>query len=99
MLSVLWRALVSAAGSLLRTAVRMFSGRLPIKLLETPVLDLLRDFAQGRGNSSDYYDALNRLGSLKPDLWLPAQPWNGQNANLYGSEWNDLLAGNRKLLP
>jgi glyoxylase-like metal-dependent hydrolase (beta-lactamase superfamily II) len=76
----------------------VFSGRIPVK--GKPAMEaLFSDFGHGRGNSHDYYDALLRLGDLRPDLWLPAQPADGQNAKLYDSDWEDLLAGNRKLLP
>jgi hypothetical protein len=39
--------------------------------------------------------ALGRIQELQPELWLPARPVHGQNANLYGSDWQDALAGRR----
>ena len=47
--------------------------------------------------SLDYLVALYRLGDVKPDLWLPAVAVDGQNANLYDREWQDLIAYNYRL--
>ena len=44
----------------------------------------------------DFLVSLFRLGGLEPDLWLPAAA-AGQNANLYDSEWRDLIAYNYRL--
>ena len=38
------------------------------------------------------------LQALHPDLWLPSQPVNGQNANLYDNDWKKILDGNRRML-
>jgi len=38
-----------------------------------------------------YVDSLRQLASLNPDLWLPAVPLDGQNANLYDHAWRDVL--------
>jgi glyoxylase-like metal-dependent hydrolase (beta-lactamase superfamily II) len=76
----------------------LFSGRIPVHLSSAAEKALAADFARGQGNSDDYRAALHRLGDLKPDLWLPAFPSQGQNANLYDSEWQDTLKGNEDLL-
>ena len=34
------------------------------------------------------------MEALTPAVWLPLAPVDGQNANLYGREWADMLAGN-----
>ena len=40
--------------------------------------------------------SLARIPELQPELWLPARPVHGQNANLYGSDWQDALTGRRQ---
>jgi glyoxylase-like metal-dependent hydrolase (beta-lactamase superfamily II) len=77
----------------------LFSGRLPIKRTETAVKGLYTEFSEGRGNPSAYRASLDRLAGLKPDLWLPSFPIDGQNAFLYDSEWQDTLDENRELFP
>jgi hypothetical protein len=34
---------------------------------------------------------------VTPDLWLPAVPVHGQNANLYDRDWENVLGQNRQL--
>jgi glyoxylase-like metal-dependent hydrolase (beta-lactamase superfamily II) len=77
----------------------LLSGRIPITGTRPVVRKLFDDFLAGRGNALDYADSVKQLGTLKPDLWLPASPTDGQNANLYGSEWEDIIAANRNLHP
>lgn len=38
---------------------------------------------------------LGRVAELQPELWLPARPVHGQNANLYGNDWQDKVGGRR----
>lgn len=45
-----------------------------------------------------YLASLESLRAIDPDLWLPAVPINGQNANLYDTEWDDVLRSNRGLV-
>jgi glyoxylase-like metal-dependent hydrolase (beta-lactamase superfamily II) len=75
----------------------LFSGRIPIKLNQAAAA-WLRDVSKSPANLLDYRASLDQLGALKPDLWLPALLSDGQNANLYDSEWQDIIANNRKLL-
>jgi hypothetical protein len=83
----------------------LFSGRIPIKVDQSVKLDvsevkvLLKDFASGGGNRNDYAASLDLLLPLQPDLWLPAVPVDGQNANLYDTEWEEIIASNRAVLP
>jgi glyoxylase-like metal-dependent hydrolase (beta-lactamase superfamily II) len=76
----------------------LFAGRIPAHVSPAAAKDLAADLARGQAKSDDYRAALRRLGELKPDLWLPAFPSAGQNANLYDSEWQDTLTGNEQLL-
>jgi hypothetical protein len=75
----------------------LFSGRIPVKLSNETAAQFDRDFSQGRGDVADYLDSLRRLYQVKPDLWLPAFPVDGQNANLYGGDWREILAENSRV--
>jgi glyoxylase-like metal-dependent hydrolase (beta-lactamase superfamily II) len=77
----------------------LFSGRIPIRRNQAAVEALLADFRKPGGALRTYQASLDKLDRLKPDLWLPAVPMDGQNANLYDTEWQDLLTANRELLP
>ena len=44
---------------------------------------------------AEYLRALDRLAEVTPDLWLPAVPVHGQNANLYDRDWDKVLEQNR----
>jgi hypothetical protein len=36
---------------------------------------------------------------VNPDLWLPAVPIHGQNANLYDQDWAKVVAQNLRMFP
>ncbi len=63
----------------------LFSGRIPIRYKVETWAELFADISKSRDASADYLISVNRLGELKPDLWLPAVATDGRNANLYGS--------------
>jgi glyoxylase-like metal-dependent hydrolase (beta-lactamase superfamily II) len=73
----------------------LFSGRIPIKINQEAGVALFSDFMKARGSVEAYLDSLNRLLGVSPDLWLPAVPVDGQNANLYDSQWAHNLAENQ----
>jgi glyoxylase-like metal-dependent hydrolase (beta-lactamase superfamily II) len=73
----------------------LFSGRIPIKVNQETGVALFSDFMSSRGSAALYLTCLNQLRSLKPDLWLPAIPTDGQNANLYDSQWEQVIEENR----
>jgi glyoxylase-like metal-dependent hydrolase (beta-lactamase superfamily II) len=70
----------------------LFTGRIPVKLNRAAYVELLWDVQKTPGNARAYQGSLGRLAELKPDLWLPAFPTEGQNANLYGDDWRKVLA-------
>jgi glyoxylase-like metal-dependent hydrolase (beta-lactamase superfamily II) len=72
----------------------LFSGRIPIKVEQEAGEALFADFRNARGNIPDYLESLKILSSVKPDLWLPAVPSQGQNTNLYDQQWDQLLREN-----
>lgn len=72
----------------------LFSGRIPIRYKVETWAELFGDLSKSREAAADYLISVNRLGALKPDLWLPAVATDGRNANLYDSEWQDIIADN-----
>jgi glyoxylase-like metal-dependent hydrolase (beta-lactamase superfamily II) len=76
----------------------LFSGRMPVKADRAAVAGLLADLNESRGNATDYAASLRELSGVKPELWLPAVPVDGQNARLYDRDWDAIIAENRKLL-
>jgi glyoxylase-like metal-dependent hydrolase (beta-lactamase superfamily II) len=76
----------------------LFSGRLPVKLTAPTVEQLLRELAGPEGRPAEYAASLDRLANVSPDLWLPAVPIHGQNANLYDRDWATVLGQNRQLV-
>jgi glyoxylase-like metal-dependent hydrolase (beta-lactamase superfamily II) len=77
----------------------LFSGRIPVRLETQPTLDLIRDVPRTEDGREAYRQSLGQLRQRRPDLWLPAIPVNGQNANLYDNEWVEVLAANAELFP
>lgn len=75
----------------------LFSGPIPIKPTQATRQGLFADFLRRPEDARDYVASLDRLSKVQPDLWLPASPHDGQNANLYDNLWRDLLAENRAL--
>jgi glyoxylase-like metal-dependent hydrolase (beta-lactamase superfamily II) len=72
----------------------LFSGRIPIKVNQASGSRLLADFRAGTADVHAYLTTLTQLVRWKPDLWLPAVPADGQNANLYGNAWELILQEN-----
>jgi glyoxylase-like metal-dependent hydrolase (beta-lactamase superfamily II) len=72
----------------------LFSGRIPIKVNHEAGVALFSDFSRSRGDVREYLATLIELGGLRPDLWLPAIPSDGQNANLYENQWTKVLSDN-----
>ncbi len=76
----------------------LISGRIPVKLTDVTADEVTGAVRARGGSASQYLQALNRLAAFDPDLWLPARPVHGQNANLYDADWKTVLAQNRRLL-
>jgi glyoxylase-like metal-dependent hydrolase (beta-lactamase superfamily II) len=75
----------------------LFSGPIPIKPGRESATSLAKDLARRREDVPDYRASLRRLQDVSPNVWLPASPLNGQNANLYDEDWRDILTGNEQL--
>lgn len=66
----------------------LISGRIPVKMSQEAGESLIADLTHPPGDVREYFASLTRLHDASPpDLWLPAVPTQGQNANLYGDEW------------
>jgi len=76
--------------------VVLFSGRIPAPA-NGAALEEFRAQLKEPGDRAECLASLTQLGSLKPDVWLPALPLGSQNANLYDSDWVELILGNRSL--
>jgi hypothetical protein len=73
----------------------LLSGRIPVK--PSPEAAERLQFEVGtRGSAAEYLKSLDRLAKVSPNLWLPAVPVQGQNANLYDQDWMKVLAQNRQ---
>jgi glyoxylase-like metal-dependent hydrolase (beta-lactamase superfamily II) len=77
----------------------LVSGRIPEKLADSTAEQVLREVAGPGGSVEEYRKSLDRLEPVNPDLWLPAVPVHGQNANLYDQDWAKVVARNREMLP
>ncbi len=73
------------------------SGRFPIDPDLHADAELFSDISVSRETTLDYLVSVYRLGEAKPELWLPAVPSNGRNANLYDDEWKNILADNYRV--
>jgi glyoxylase-like metal-dependent hydrolase (beta-lactamase superfamily II) len=81
---------VAPQGYLLEWAGKtvLLSGRIPLQINQVGAERLISDLTNGRGDMRAYFDSIMELARFKPDLWLPAIPTDGQNANLYDSDWD-----------
>jgi len=79
----------------------LVSGRIPSKIQAGPQAnkELVEALSGPGGNAAQYRQALDTLATLHPDIWLPAVPVHGQNANLYGDDWADTIAQNGLVVP
>jgi hypothetical protein len=72
----------------------LVSGRIPVKPA-APALEALR--LEVGADAAAYFRSLEKLAKLRPDLWLPAVPIHGQNANVYDDEWLKTLGANQNV--
>ncbi len=75
----------------------LFSGRIPIAPQDQNDTALLAEISKSPTAALDYLVSVYRLGDPRPDLWLPAFPVDGQNANLYDKEWQAILNVNYRV--
>jgi glyoxylase-like metal-dependent hydrolase (beta-lactamase superfamily II) len=77
----------------------LVSGRIPVKYEAQVTAQLMREVAGDAARRDAYLNSLRELRTVTPDLWLPAVPVHGQNANLYDQEWDEVLAQNAQFFP
>lgn len=75
----------------------LLTGRIPINRSHATVAALEADFRHNDGDVAAYRASLRQLNDVNPDLWLPAHPADGQNANLYDRAWESILSDNAEL--
>jgi hypothetical protein len=76
----------------------LVSGNFPSTLSRSSVADVNKLIRSLGGDMSKHADTLREFRDIQPNLWLPAKPLNGQNANLYDTQWDDCLFRNLQLL-
>ena len=72
----------------------LITGKIPVPVGYREIEWLYAELSQSRTDTVDFLVSVHALDALEPDLWLPASPSNGQNANLYANEWKDTLEKN-----
>jgi glyoxylase-like metal-dependent hydrolase (beta-lactamase superfamily II) len=72
----------------------LFSGQIPIKMNHNALDRLVADLMSPRGDLRGYFTSITRLQNQHPDLWLPTNPADGQNANLYDKDWERTIEDN-----
>ena len=77
----------------------LLSGRIPVQISQEAGRRLIADLLHPPGDIRAYFTALTRLHQdARPDLWLPAVPTHGQNANLYDNQWTREIEDNLLLI-
>jgi hypothetical protein len=72
----------------------LFSGPIPVRVTMETWADLSPDISTSRDAAADYLISVNRLAEIDPNLWLPAVPTHGRNANLYNGDWKEIIFEN-----
>jgi glyoxylase-like metal-dependent hydrolase (beta-lactamase superfamily II) len=77
----------------------LFSGRIPVKISQEAEQGLIADLTHPPGDVGAYVATITRLRESRgPDLWLPAVPTHGQNANLYDDQWSREIEENVRIV-
>ena len=76
----------------------LVSGKIPITITDGNVHQLSNALHQSADGPREYERSLHMLQQLRPNLWLTTRPKYGQNANIYGSEWKDVIEANLNLV-
>ena len=75
----------------------LFSGRIPNYPKVEMERGLFSEISKSRETTVDYLTAVYRLGESTPDLWLPETGADGQNANVYDNEWDNVITYNYRV--
>lgn len=71
------------------------NGRKTVSRLQPQWDDLLKELAASPAVSKSYQESLTQLATFSPNVWLPAMPLTGQNANLYDDDWQTIIVNNQ----
>lgn len=74
----------------LSNKIIVISGRIPTGGDQRAIEELLSTGKAGM-TPPDYIAVLRGLSPIRPQIWLPLNPVNSQNANLYDGEWQSIL--------
>lgn len=69
----------------------LISGRVPTGGDRRTIEQLFSPARKPALSPQEFIASLRSLLDVRPDLWLPASPVNGQNANLYDGKWQNIL--------
>lgn len=72
----------------------LLTGKIPLKFTR----ETQQDLNATSFDVSRFADSLSRMRIISPDVWLPARPVHGQNANLYDRDWHEVLRDTRMSL-
>ncbi len=91
---------ISPIGYMLKWAGKsvLISGQVPAKLNQGTRASLAADLKRSNDDLRDYFLCMQRLHSLKVNMWLPAIAVNCQNANLYDYHWGQVIEENLNLI-
>ncbi|HUY34156.1 MAG TPA: FG-GAP-like repeat-containing protein [Pirellulales bacterium] len=70
----------------------LVSGKVPFQRDASGFATLKRILAGAPDDIDTYRESLYRLLEVNPNLWLPAGPLHGRNANWYADEWRDFVS-------
>jgi hypothetical protein len=76
----------------------LVSGKIPITITDSNVLQLANVLKESDDSTPKYERSLRLLSEVRPDVWLTVKPKYGQNANVYGREWMDVVNANLDLV-
>jgi len=76
----------------------LVSGGMPLQESTAEHETLARALAGRPEEVASYRESLNRLLDVNPNLWLPAEPRHGRNANVYSLDWFTLFSNSATVL-
>ena len=75
----------------------LLTGPIPILTSEVQTNRLLTELSGSREQTLEFLASVKKVAEPAPDLWLPSEPIDGQNANLYDSTWKELIDANYRI--
>ncbi len=75
----------------------LITGRIPSGIDPESAEALKAEFAGARDPAIEFLLSIQKLAKIEPDVWLPSIPHNGQNANVYDTDWTYVIENNYRL--